>query len=389
MNDDLESFLRAELAGRAESAPVAFDDGLADTAIGGAKRIRRRRRIGAAAGGLSLVVLGTVSVVWMPWQTNGITDGPPAATSVEEAQTELDIEFVVERGGGWGIVTTDDDYVPLEVEDEPLEVKRLADSYMVAEDTAVELVSFNGTERLTYESPTRYEEYFIQVRGDGEAFALTYNDIDYTRQYIDIYPDEIAQEPEGPTSIELSYEPMLVDWTDEVMVLSASLLSDTAGEAGTFYFNDQYDWNIEAIGAAGYEAAVFIDGEVPGFACVSDLRPGELSASESEECGYLEDEPIQQLLTDAAAGESEAVERVADITDRHNSEVDLFSNTDDETAELMYESEHIFSDPNGEWQLAFSSRDDTWTLLDLTGEEPVVSELTPPDGALFPVVSHS
>ncbi|NUQ88563.1 MAG: hypothetical protein HOQ43_08895, partial [Glycomyces artemisiae] len=59
MNGDIEALLRSGLAEQAERAPETADDaGLADLAIAGAHRIRRRRRIGAAAGGAGILVIG-------------------------------------------------------------------------------------------------------------------------------------------------------------------------------------------------------------------------------------------------------------------------------------------------------------------------------------------
>ncbi|GAB3648970.1 hypothetical protein [Glycomyces tarimensis] len=388
MSEDLEGLLRAELAGRAEAVPPSLDDSLADAAIGGALRLRRRRRVGAAAGGLGLVVLGAFTVMWTPWAGGEQTDGPVAATSADEAQSELAIEFVVQRGDGYGIVNTDDEFVPLPGDGEPYSVDRLDGAYAVTsqESRTVEVVSLDGTESIGFEAPDA-DYFYTLVRSDGEGFAVSAQHPESNSQQFDIYPGEIPREPEGALTMELGYEVNLEDWDDEYVVLSADLYSTTGGATGgPYWFNDQFGWGLETVADAGYEAAIITDMTEPNHVCVSDLQPGSSDVG-SEQCGYLEDGGTDELITTASRDEA-ATEVAAEVSaSMFAQEEDVYESP--EFTERLEAGEFLFDDPQGRWQLGFSAMDETWTLLDASGEEPLISNLTPPEGALFPVMSHS
>ncbi|MCH7231263.1 hypothetical protein L0U85_10420 [Glycomyces sp. L485] len=388
MSDDLEDLLRAELAGRAGTVSPSYTDGLADAAISGARRIRRRRRVGAAAGGLGLIVLGAAVAVWTPWTGGGLTDAPPAATSAEEVQNELSVEFVVERDGGYGIVNTDDEFIPLNIEDEPVSAERLQDAYVVTGAESVNLVTLDGATVNPYEAVAGDERELL-VRGDGQGFAVSYPNADVTRLMHEMYPGRVFDEPEGPMVLDLAFDVVLRDWSDDVVLLAADLSSVNGGAAGGPYnFNAEFDYGLESVAAAGYEAAILADTSEPNYLCVSDLEPGNVDVG-SEQCGYLGDDETAPMIVEASRDET-APDMVAEYNDTWFGDADGGGLTDPGTfSQELTVRDHYYMDPNGRWQLGYGSGDQTWTLLDTSGEDAFVSELTPPEGALFPVLSHN
>lgn len=382
MSDDIEALLRAELAGRAESAQPPSGEGLAEVVMARAGRIRRRR-LGVAVGGLGLVLFGTAAAVWTPW-TIGLTDAPLAATTFEEAQSELDIEFLIESEDSYGVVNADDEYIRLAATEEPFAVQRLQGAYVVSSSMQVEVTALDGTTSLEYEIPSEY--FFTTVRSDAEAFAVDYFYEDTGRQHYDLFSAD-AGTAEDPVSLDLSSRITLQDWNDSLLVFSGDLISVSGGVTGTHHFNDQYDWGLESAAEVGYESVVVADLGNPDYVCVADLDPG-VALAESEECGYLDDPLTEELISEASVDEA-APELVEDFIAEHGEEAvgDVPADGASVPGDLT-ESEYYFIDPLGRWQLAFSSEDDTWVLLDTTGDSPVVSELAPPAGALLPVVSH-
>lgn len=385
MNEDIEELLRAELAGRVDSAQVSSGEGLAEAAIAGAGRIRRRRRIGAAAGGVGLIVFGAAAAVWLPDGGGVFDDSPSVATTVEEAQSDLAIEFVVERDGSYGVVSAENRYIPLSTEDRPQSVERLRGSYVASASQQVEITSLDGAASATHGIPA--DSFFTLVRGDAEAFAVQYYDFPAERQVYELFPAD-PEATAAPATLELSDELNLEDWNEGTIVLSADLISVTGGESIPHYFNDQHDWGLDTAAAAGYESVAVVDAVDPSYVCVSDLAPGE-PAPDSEECGYLEHEATGQLLAEAS-GDSSApgfVEEVASSFFEEGLEDEIQGSPSTEAQ--LSEAEHLFIDPLGRWRIGFSDQDETWALLDTTGEEPFLSDLRPPEGALLPVVSYN
>lgn len=386
MNEDIEDLLRAELAGRADAAPMYSGEGLADAAITGAGRIRRRRRIGAAAGGLGLVAVGAAAALWLPFGGAGFDDAPPVATSAEEAQSDLDLEFVVERDGAYGVVNVDGDYVPLAVENRPDAVQRLQSSYVVSSMRQLEVTSLDGTASAVYELPV--DNFFTTVRGDAEAFAVQYYETDADRQVYELFPGD-PEATGDPAVLDLALELNLEDWSDDMLVFSTDLITVTGGASSPHYFNDQHEWGLETAAEAGYESAVVADATDPSYVCVADLDPGSLAASESEECGYLDETVIEDGIIQAS-GDGAAAGLVQDVAESFAEEgLEIEIDGDGPTEAQLFDSEYRFVDPLGRWEIGFSGQDETWALLDTSGADAVVSELRPPQGALLPVVSHS
>ncbi|HEU5127053.1 MAG TPA: hypothetical protein VFU12_03615 [Glycomyces sp.] len=386
MNEDLEELLRAELAGRADSAPMYSGEGLADAAITGAGRIRRRRRIGAAAGGLGLVLVGAAAAVWLPFGDAALDDAPPVATSAEEAQSDLDLEFVVERDGAYGVVNVEGEYVPLAAERRPDAVQRLQTSYVVSSTRQVEVTALDGAATAQYELPV--DQFYTTVSGDAEAFAVQYYEADEDRQVYELFPGD-PQSARNPAVLDLALELNLEDWNEDLLVFSSDLVSVTGGASVPHYFNDQYDWGLETAAEAGYESVVVADPADPGYVCVADLDPGSLAAPDSEDCGYLDELGTADVITQAS-GDAAAAGLVQDVADSFDEEVaEVEVDRDGPTGAQLFDSEYRFVDPFGRWEIGFSAQDETWALLDLSGGEAVVSELRPPRGALLPVVSHS
>lgn len=385
MNEDIEELLRAELAGRADSAQVSSGEGLAEAAIAGAGRIRRRRRIGAAAGGIGLVVFGAAAAVWLPGGGDVFDDSPSVATSAEEARSELAIEFVVERGGSYGVVSAENEYIPLSVQDRPQSVERLRESYVVSASEQVEVTSLDGSSSTEYGIPAGF--FSTLVRSDAEGFAVQYYNVPAERQTYELFPAD-PEATASPAVLELSDELNLEDWNEDTLVFSTDLISVTGGESLPHYFNDQHDWGLDTAADAGYESVAVVDLFQPSYVCVSDLVPGA-PAPESEECGYLQDEEIETLLAEAS-GDGSAPGFVEEVAGSFFGEV-----LDDEvrgspsTEAQLFEAENLFIDPLGRWRIGFSEQDETWALLDTTGDEPFLSDLHPPEGALLPVVSYN
>lgn len=393
MSDDLEDFLRSEFAARAQNAP-ALVDGLADAAIGDARRIRRRRRVAAGAGGVAAIVFAAGAVAWTPLTDLVDPEKPPVASDVttEEAQHEFDVEFVAERQGEYGIINAEDQFVPLPVSNEPTAVFRLAETYVVSAPEEVHVVSFDGASSLGYEVPSSQEYPTTRIRSDAEAFAVPYvDDIDMPqRQFYDIYPGEIAGEPEGPRVLDLAYSLDLVDWNDDLVVLTADLVSTNGGASGgPYYFNEQNGLGLESVAAAGYQAAVLTDPTREDYVCVSDLDPG-VQAAGAEQCGQIGDPETDGLLMDAAGGDAQSVDFVDDAVARYwGDEDEMQVATDSEQLERLYDKEFIYADPGSRWQIAFNAGDDEWTMVDRSGDEAVFRDLRPPEGALFPVESYT
>jgi hypothetical protein len=385
VNEDIEELLRAELAGRADSAQVSSGEGLAEAAIAGAGRIRRRRRIGAAAGGIGLVVFGAAAAVWLPGGGDVFDDSPSVATSAEEARSELAIEFVVERGGSYGVVSAENEYIPLSVQDRPQSVERLRESYVVSASEQVEVTSLDGSSSTEYGIPAGF--FSTLVRSDAEGFAVQYYNVPAERQTYELFPAD-PEATASPAVLELSDELNLEDWNEDTLVFSTDLISVTGGESLPHYFNDQHDWGLDTAADAGYESVAVVDLFQPSYVCVSDLVPGA-PAPESEECGYLQDEEIETLLAEAS-GDGSAPGFVEEVAGSFFGEV-----LDDEvrgspsTEAQLFEAENLFIDPLGRWRIGFSEQDETWALLDTTGDEPFLSDLHPPEGALLPVVSYN
>ncbi|WP_035697611.1 hypothetical protein, partial [Glycomyces tenuis] len=314
-----------------------------------------------------------------------LTEPPPAATTVEEAQSGLDIEFAVERDGAYGVVTADDEYIPLGSPQRPTYVQRLQASYVASSQRWVEITALDGSESVGYELPA--DEFTTVVRSDAEAFAANYYDMDSGRTVYTLFPGDARGTGHTPI-LELAPELMLEDWSDSVMVLSGSLIDVTGGDIGTHHFNVEYDWGLETAAVAGYESVVVADTSDPRYVCVADLQPG-VELAESEECGYLGEGDTDELITFASVDEAAPglVTEVSDTFFEDGLETEIIG--DAQAEEQLLESEHQFVDPLGRWQIAFGPQDVTWALLDTTGEEASVSQLRPPEGALMPVVSHN
>ncbi|WP_199038941.1 hypothetical protein [Glycomyces salinus] len=392
MSDDLEHFLRSEFAARVQDATPPVD-GLADAAIGGARRIRRRRRVAAGAGGVAAVVFAAGAVAWAPLTALVDPDGPPVASDVtaEEAQQEFDVEFVAERQGEYGVINTDDEFIPLSVSDEPTAVDRLAETYVASSPETVQVVSLDGGSSIEYGLSSTSEFATAEVRSDAEAFAVSYTDDAYEpdRWLYDIYPGGIPEEPEGPSTLALDYSLNLLDWNDSLVVLSADLISTSGGASGgPYYFNEQGNLGLESIASAGYQAAVLADYSQDGYVCVSDLEPGTSEAG-SEQCGQIGDPEIDTLLTEAAGGDAASADFVDEAISRYWSVDEMIGLPDDSGLwDSVYDREFNYTDPGSQWHIAFDPGDDVWTLVDSSGDEPVIRELTPPEGALFPVRSY-
>ncbi|WP_100447392.1 hypothetical protein [Glycomyces xiaoerkulensis] len=390
MNDDFEDLLRAEFASRA-GTPFVPDDRMADAAISGARRIRRWRRVAAGAGGLGLLVLGAAVVMWNP--LTDVLDRDPTIppTSADEVQRDLDVEFVAERGGEYGVLTAEDDFVPLPVETDPLSVFRVQDAYLIDEPSAVTVMPPGGGEGSTFQDVP--EDHHLGVNSQATSFTIaTYSD-DVERQSYRIHPTDLPEEPE-PITFELSYEVTLQDWSDDVVVVSADLFGTTGGEGGQYYFEDQFDWGLDSIGTAGYESAVVLDWNDPSYMCVSDLEPG-FGASESEECGDFGDQEMRSHLRSASGGAP-----VTDLVERASADMpqlpdppeggELLQETEpDAERDGFYDKENVLVDPGDRWAMSFDTGDETWAMIEFAEDGSVTrSSLTPPEGALRPVQSY-
>lgn len=390
MSGDIESLLRRGLSDIADAAPVYDEPGLADAAIAGAGRIRRRRRAGAAASGASLVVLGAAAFVWQPWLPSDAHDGPVAGdTSVVEARNEFAMEFVVQSDGEFQVLNEEGDGVPIG-DEEPVSVSRIEAGYLVETDTALNVVSFDGTETVGYEKPEPWLN--VPVNRTGTEFAVFWPDEEFLTQEHQLVRAATNGE-DGSIWFTTSTEVELVDWSRSTLVFRADLWSATGGDTGGYMFNDDYDWGLEAAASAGYEAAVVTDLTEPGYVCVSDLDPASGTASVRESCGMAEDEAIQEGLAEVS-GDEDAPELLAHAVEREITRFGgIMIDGDRDTAEAeadlygeFFTDGMVWSDPQGRWQLSGSARADSWQLMDLTRERPELTELALPPGAIMPVL---
>ncbi|THV43206.1 hypothetical protein [Glycomyces buryatensis] len=398
MSDDLERMLREELSERAGSAPVSFtDQGLADAAIGGAKRIRRRRRVSAAAGGMSLVVLGAITVAWQPWAGLVQTDDP-APTSTADVQETLAMDILLEDDDidGYAVLNADGETIPMEfVEGDPIEAYRLSDAYVVQTQTSINVATLDGSSAFSLEPGVDWEDWGTPVRSDGEEFAVTYVTDDNRQSF------EIVQNSSGDFTSEVfetAAEISLLDWSDSVAVFSGDLNTATGGVPGSYQFNADHEWGLEAASGA-FESVVVLDDYNPGFACVSDLDPEAGTASERETCDSVEDEDFQQTVADFS-GDEQAAELVERVNTEWYGEEEGFLEADDiyESGEPeddpAFDAENWYIAADGSWEIYFDTGDETWTLAEYGEdgddgvEEAKLSEFTAPVGAVMPVVSY-
>ncbi|WP_030155754.1 hypothetical protein [Glycomyces sp. NRRL B-16210] len=390
MSGDIESLLRRGLSDIADAAPVYDEPGLADAAIAGAGRIRRRRRAGAAASGASLVVLGAAAFVWQPWFATGADDGPVAGdTSVVEARDEFAMEFVVQDDGEYVILNEQGNGVPIGYE-EPINVSRLEMGYLVETDTAVNVVEFDGTEVTGYEKPEPWLN--VPVNRDGDGFAVFWPDVDFLTQETELVRP--ATDGSGASvSFTTSTELELVDWNRSTLVFRADLWSVSGGDTGGYMFNDDHDWGLEEVASLGFEAAVVTDMTDPGYVCVSDLDPMTGTASVRESCGRADSEEIRQMLA-ADSGDEDAPDLLAHVVEREFMEFGEFVMDGERNAEegdlysQFFDEGRVWSDPQGRWQVSGLAGDESWRLMDLTRDQPELTELALPPGAVMPVLRY-
>jgi hypothetical protein len=392
VNGDIEALLRSGLAEQAERAPETVDDpALADLAIAGAHRIRRRRRIGAAAGAACLLAFGGGTFVLKPLLTP--EDQAPSAadtTTVEVARSELGMEFVVEGDGAYHVINDSGDRVTLG-DDRPQEVYRLEAGYLVTygEKQAFSFTSLDGAEGTSTE--WRSDLTRTQVNGAATEFALATPDDASTEETYEIFAP--GDEEFKVTEFTTSYDLTLTDWSGTTAVFSADLWPTTAGQEKLWHFDEQYQWNVESVGLAGYESAVFVDYSNPTFVCVADLDADSGLASAGEYCGQIDSQPVQEeLLT--ASGDESAAALVDTVVANASGEGPMNVFVEPQPEDLgeyqnRYEQADYFQyDPYGRWELSYSLGDSTWILIDYTGDSPLVSRLTPPAGAIMPVLDQ-
>jgi len=395
VSGDIESLLRSELAELADAAPPSINDpGLADLAIAGAGRIRRRRRISAAASGAGLLVLGAAVFVWQPWVAPDLNDGTIAAdTSTSEAQSELDMEFVVEdESGVYQVLNEDGDYIPLGNQ-EPTSVYRLTDSYMYETESEVSLTSFDGTTGSDFEKSNA--ETYTKVNSDATQIALVSPNAEYTAEayrLVDVtMTDATAEAADAPEiNFTANYLLTLEDWSASTAVFTSDLTSTTGGDSGAYFFEEEFNWGLESVAAAGFESVAVVDTTDPNYVCVADLDAGVGLARAGEECGQVDSDVIQTELNAAAADDSAGEMAEAAIARYTGSDLySIFGDYDlGEYEDRFYESGGMWTDPLGRWEMSGTHGEETWLLLDVTGEEPVLSELTPPKGVMMPVLSY-
>lgn len=383
MSGDIESLLRQGLADVAAGAPQNYDDaGLAALAISGAGRIKRRRRIGAAASGASLLVLGAAVVVWQPWMgVNGDNGLTAADTSTAEAQAELSMEFLVETDLGFEVLNENGELVPL-TDTEPVQVFRLTDSYLYETTHGIGLTSVDGTMGASIDKGS--EDTRTTVNSAGTEYTLATPMDDYTTETY-VFSEGVVEAEEPLNEFTTSYELTLEDWTGTTTVFSGDLRSTTGQDGvGTYHFNYEMDWGLESVGAAGFEMAVIADYSDPDFVCVSDLAPFENYAPEGETCGQIDSTPIQEAL-EAAAGDTDFVPEV--VENLRFAYLDEIVELGD-YADRFYNVEGYWPDPFGNWLISGNPGEETWMLIDnVTGDEPFLAELAVPDGAVMPVYS--
>jgi hypothetical protein len=389
MSDDIEALLRSGMAERAGAAPTVDDPGLADLAIAGAGRLRRRRRVASAAGGAGLAVLGVAAFVWNPWIGFGDGDGDQMAadTSTVEVQDEFAMEFVVYEDEAYHVFNEDGDTIPLDVDEPMSDVYKLSTAYLWETETEVWTASFDGQSGTAVERPSA--ETSIDVNGAGDQYLMYTPSTDYSMsdyEVTDLSSPDLSATATFTTSAVMTLE----DWDASTVVFTTDLHSSAAGESGEWYFNSEYDLGLEAVSAAGYESAVLVDTTDPNFVCVSDLDAAG-TASGGEQCGLIGDEEVQAQIDVASGRNSDPVPLVQGVVESYSFDTMI------EVPELdlgEYEGEYnnassIWSDPKGEWELAGNPGDETWILIDSSGETPVVSELEVPEGAVQPVLSYT
>lgn len=398
MSDDIESLLRSGLAERADAAPTFDDPGLADLAIAGAGRIRRRRRAAAAASGAGLLVLGAAVFVWQPWLVpddegeNGVI---AADTNATEVQDEFAMEFLVADPDGYSVLTENGDTIPYSAEEPPGDIYKLAGMYMSETATSVVTVSFDG-EGAEIDKPSEAETY-TKINGVGDRFAMVTPNSDYTAEEYSLV-DVSLHEPTEESGFTTNYAVTLEDWDDTTAVFTTDLHSATAGDAGAYYFNDDYQLGLESVSAAGFETAVLVDTTDPEFVCVSDLDAiGDVG--DQEQCGPVDSDAVVQSLAIAeegapagvAADPTPLVERViGNVQSMEDPEFAPLDDLDLGEYQQQYDSaSEYWTDPKGEWQIVGTRDADSWLLIDASGEKPVVSELEPPANAVMPILSYT
>jgi hypothetical protein len=390
VNGDIEALLRSGLAEQAERAPETIDDpALADLAIAGAHRIRRRRRIGAAAGAACLLAFGGGTFVLKPLLTADDQMPSAADTSTVEVRSELGMEFLVEDGGSYHVINDSGDRVTVS-EDLPQEVYRLESGYLVTSTVrqSTTFANLDGTMGVTTEWPSEFTR--TVVNREATEFALATPDEAVTVETYEINRPGPAGDIVEAVEFTTSYEVTLTDWSDSTAVFSADLWSATAGQEKTWHFDEEYDWNLESVGAAGYESAVILDYSNPAFICVADLDAGGGLAKIGEYCGDFESELVQEELV-TASGEDAAAELVdAAVAEQTGEEPGLLTDPADvdlgEYEDQYDQADYLQYDPYGRWELSYGVDDSTWVLIDYTGDSPAVSRLTPPAGAIMPVL---
>jgi hypothetical protein len=413
VSDDIEALLRSGMAERVDAAPVFDDPGLADAAIAGAGRLRRQRRFAAAASGAGLLVLGAATFVWQPWTLpDKGDDGMLAAdTSTAEAQRELDMEFVVETDDGtYEVINQDDTAIPIG-EEEPLNVFRLSDAYVVESATAVETLGLDGSEGVSLPKTSEFETQ-VRINQSGEQFAVvTPTDEEYEYEQYSVFDasafgiETLATEGDAdadasadafgegvePASFTLSAALTVVDWSATTAVFSADLVSTSGGNAGPYLFNQEYDWGLESVGEAGFDSVVIADSTDPNYLCVADLDPGVGVATANEECGPADSAEVEEYLAVASSGESDALAISDEARAWQEGDHYLMNDADLGEDRARFENaENWWTDPLHRWQLAANPGDRTWLLLEATDDgSTTLSELSPPNGALMPVLSYT
>ncbi|MDA1358553.1 hypothetical protein O1R50_02905 [Glycomyces luteolus] len=395
MSDDIEGLLRSGLAERAEAAPSFDDPGLADLAIAGAGRIRRRRRVAAAAGGAGLIVLGAATFAWNPLIGHDRGDGnlTAADTSTVEVQNEFAMEFLIqEEDGSYNVLDQNGNTISFGV-DEPIgNVYKLQSSYFSEAVSDVWTVSFDG-DATAWEKPSADETY-TRISSAGDRFAMITPNSDYSAEDYELLDvslhEEAATETVGFTT---NYAVTLEDWDATTAVFTTDLNSATGGSAGAYWFNDNLSLGLETVSAAGFEAAVLVDTTDPNNVCVSDLDAVG-TASEREQCGPADSAEIRAQMVAAAGGEAAAdpVPLVDTVITKSQAEFEFapIEDVDFGVYQERYENAGEFwTDPGGAWQIVGNRGEDTWLLIDASGEEPVVSELEPPEGAVMPILSYT
>lgn len=390
MSGDIESLLRTGLADIADAAPVYEDPGLAEAAIAGAGRIRRRRRVSAAASGASLLVLGAVAFTWQPWTEPEPSGGLIAGdTSTDEAQSEFDMEFVIETAQGYEILNQDGDNVPIG-EQYPTSVSRLDSGYLVETDESVVFVDFEGFENIGYDKAEPWVA--VPVSRDGTQFALVTPDTEYVAQEMRLV--DPANEDESQwfsTSVELE----LADWSATTVVFRADLWSVTGGSTSSEYmFNDDHDWGLESVADAGFEAVAVTDMTDPNHVCVADLDPMTGTAGLQESCGWADSEELLDRLVESSGDEAapellaQAVEWTL-IQQSGTVVMDDAAGREADIYESFYAEGFFWSDPHGRWQAAGEPGAESWQLMDLMGDEPQLTELELPAQAIMPVLRYT